>query len=302
MTGTRLIVGIDIGGTKIAAAAVDPHGLVVGPVRSVSTPGGSRDAVVAEVIRLANALRSEHPGASAVGIGSAGVFDAAGSVTSATDLLPDWAGTPLAALVESALGLPVVALNDVHAAGVAESTVGAGAGHPVALVVAVGTGIGGAVTRDGRVQTGRTGTAGSLGHVPVSGPSLRACSCGALGHVEPLASGPGLERTFLELTGRDLGLREIAAAAAAGDRAATSVISEGGRLLGEALAGVANIVDPDVVIVGGGVAEIGATYLDAVVTGYRAHTLPGPSTALVQAAALGTTATLVGAAIAASRR
>lgn len=293
-------LGIDIGGSKIAAGIVDEHGALEGPPLFVTTPAADgADAVVAAVLDAARAALGTSS-ADAVGIGSAGTFDERGTVASATGLLRGWTGTPLAELVSSALGAPVIAINDVHAAAASEALVGAGTRFDSVLVVAVGTGVGGAIVRNGQVERGATGTAGSIGHVP--GPGGRECSCGVADHIEPWVSGPGLERSFFEADGEALPLREIAALAAAGDELALRVILEGATMLGRAIAGAVNLLDPAAIVLGGGVADIGEPYRAAVAAAILADALPGPGRAPVLAAALGNRAAIVGAALVALAR
>lgn len=293
----RTVIGVDIGGTKIAVARVGES--LEGEVLTAPTPRDS-SAILATVTDLARRAA----GAAAVfgvGVGSAGTFDGSGAVTHATDLLPGWTGTPVAAALAEALGLPAVALNDVHAAALAESQRGAGAGFTRVLVAAVGTGIGGAFVNDGSLDRGRTGSAGSLGHLRVAGVE-RVCSCGAIGHAEAVASGPGMERTYRERGGENLGLREIAALARAGDTVARSAIDEGAVALGRALVSAATISDPDMIVIGGGVSELGGLLFDGVTAVYRAEALAVMRDVPIRPAALGIRATLIGGAIAIQQR
>jgi glucokinase len=206
----------------------------------------------------------------------------------------------VAGVLAEALGLPAVAINDVHAAALAESQRGAGAGFERVLMTTVGTGVGGAFVHDGALDTGRTGSAGSLGHIRVAGVE-RVCSCGAVGHAEAVASGPGMERTFRELDGENAGVREIAILARAGDPIARAAIEEGAAALGRALVSAATVYDPSVIVIGGGVSELGGLLFDPAIAVYRAESLAVMRDIPILPAALGVSATVIGAALAMQR-
>lgn len=304
-----MIVGVDIGGTKIAAAGFDSIGdgrlRMITDVRTAPTPAiAGGPAIVNAVAELAAGLCGGSEIA-ALGVGTAGVVGTGGGITSATDAISGWAGFPLRTALADAVGAEVAVLNDVHAAAVAEAAVGAAAAADSMLMVAIGTGIGGAVvfSEDG-LRRGATGTAGSLGHMDAAmreALAARPCPCGARGHVEAAASGPALEQTYFEETGVRVSLREIAGLGRDGDEVAAAVISEGGYLLGRVLASANALLDVDMIVIGGGVAEIGERYLEDVEASYRAAALPGPSRARIVAAQFRVNATLTGAAINAMR-
>ncbi|GAA3159760.1 ROK family protein [Nonomuraea roseoviolacea] len=280
---TPLALAVDIGGTKIAAGLVAPDGTLL-ERRRTPTPGRGPE-ILRAVAGLAGPLAER---AAVCGIGTAGTVDPTGRIASATDLLADWAGTDVKGAAERALGLPVLVLNDCHAAGAAEARAGAARGARTALVVAIGTGVGGAVCAEGRVLTGVSGTAGSIGHLPAPADAGVRCSCGALDHVEAYASGPAIERAHRERTGQALPLAEIG-------RLGSPVIGEAARLMGRVLAGAANLIDPDVIVIAGGVSMLGAALLGPMEAAYRAEALPGPSAVPLRRARLGEDAGLVGA-------
>lgn len=299
---SALTIGIDLGGTKIAAAVVDASGGIVGRVARTATPAREGPgAIVAAMVALVDELRAEHPTVEAIGIGAAGVISRDGVVTSATDILPGWAGTPVTALMAAATRLPVTTVNDVHAAALAEGVHGAGSTFDRVLVAAVGTGIGGGVVVAGRLDPGSRGLAGSIGHIPITAASGLRCSCGAIGHVEAAASGPALERRYAERSRSSslISLRELAARAADGEELAASVIRFGGEALGEALAGAVNLLDIDAVVVGGGVASIGEPLLAPAREAMRAGVLHAARNVPVLAARFGAEAAIVGASLAA---
>jgi glucokinase len=308
MTTTPTALGVDIGGTKIAAALVGGEGLR-GEVRAVETHAvAGAAAVLARAIGLVRTLLTEeHDGApSAVGVAAGGWMDrSTGRVVAATNLLPGWTGTPLRAEFERAVGLPAVALNDVHAMGLAEARLGAGRGHNVCLSVAVGTGIGGAITVNGLLFQGAHGAAGAIGHIQsrAGGPK---CSCGRYGCIEADASGPAIARAFAECAGGPSGAATLGdvvdGLTSSDDRlrdCAHRATEEAGVRLGHVLAGVASAIDPDCVIVGGGAAlALGQPFLRALQAALSESVLP-PIRVLVVPAGLGPAGGVVGAGLAA---
>lgn len=302
-----MIIGVDIGGTKTAVAGFPRAGARGERLTEVSTiPTPSRaggDAIVAAVVRTMRAVGGS--AIEAIGVGTAGVVDADGAIASATDAITGWVGFPLQARLEEAIGVPVRVVNDVHAAAVAEAAVGAGREGGSVLMAAVGTGIGGAVVLPDGLRRGESGTAGSIGHLEISLPpelAVRRCPCGGVGHLEAVASGPGLERTYAERSGAFLPLRDVVTAASRGDRLAATVIRDGARYLGRALAGANALLDADILVVGGGVAQIGDSYLSEVRSSYLAAAMPGPAAARIEPAHLGIDAAITGAALLAPSR
>lgn len=286
-------LAIDIGGTKILAGLVAGDGAVTGLVEVPTPAREGADAIVEAVIAAAGQVRAAAPAPPVrCGVGTAGVVAPDGSIASATDLLRGWAGTPLGARLAAALGLEVRVLNDVHATGLCEALLGAARGRASALVVAVGTGIGGAIVRHGSVEQGAHGIAGSIGHLPAPLRQGRICSCGACDHVEAYASGPSLEAEYRRRTGRALGLRAIAASA---DPEATAVIAEGAAALGAVIGGANNLVDTEVVVIGGGVAGLGEAYLAPLRRAAATEALGATRAVPVVPARFGAQACLVGA-------
>lgn len=293
MKGEALCV--DIGGTKIAVAQLDEHG-VIARKRTIRTPAlAGPTSVLRAVGELVEQVAADCAPAVPVGVGSAGVIDRSGHVLSATSAITGWQGFPLAPALSAITRRPVYVLNDVHAAALAEAELGSGHMVDAFLMVTVGTGVGGALYDGGSLRRGVTGTAGSIGHLAARGQSSRICTCGQPGHVEAYASGPGMERTFTELTGEDASLRQVAALADEGHDAARATIAGGARTLGWGLADALNLLDYGLVVIGGGVASIGSSYLDDVEAAIRNGSLPGPSAARVVPARFGADATLVGA-------
>ncbi|MFC3502147.1 ROK family protein [Micromonospora krabiensis] len=287
------VVGLDIGGTKTVAALVDPAGVVLDRRRAPTPARSGPTAVLDTAARLAADLLPA-AGAGPVGVGTAGTVDpATGTIRYATDSLPGWTGTPVAEELAHRLDRPVRVTNDVHAAALGECWVGAGRDSTDVLLVAVGTGLGGAVVRDGRVETGARGGAGAVAHLPVPGAERLRCGCGRYGHLEAVASGTGLAAAYAEETGERLSGRTVAERAAAGEPTAARVVERAGSALGRALAGLVALLDPVTVLVAGGAA---GALLPAASTAYTADLPAAWAHVPLRPAGLGEDAVAVGAA------
>lgn len=300
------VLAADLGGTKITAAVVTTAGTLLAR-RTVPTQAQhGPDAVVAALVEALMTVRDEaaagaapagSPAPVAVGIGSAGVVDSAsGRIVSATDAIPGWAGTELAARVREALGLDTRVLNDVHAHALGEATSGAGAGKSSLLLVAVGTGVGGAVVRDGAVVTGARGLAGHVGHIPAPEAVGVPCTCGRTGHVEGLASGPGTLSTYRRAGGEAADTREVVARAEAGEELAGEVLRTCSFAVGRMIGGLLNVTDPEVVVVSGGMAGAGPLWWQGVHDGVAHEAIDLVAGTAVLPATAGSDAALLGAA------
>lgn len=303
-----VVVGVDLGGTKTAAALVDVDGQL-GPIRSVSTPatagpGAILDTVAHLVQDLIDEERERVRGAQVlgVGVGATGVIDAdAGTVVSSTDAIRDWAGTAVADGLAARLELPVVVENDVDAHATGEVWLGAAAEASSALMVAVGTGVGGAVVLDGRALHGAHHVAGEIGHVPAQGAEGLRCPCGRSGHLEAIGSGPALHRYYLSLGGEpnSPSTWDVMARAVAGETLACRAVRDSAGAVGRSIAGVVTVLDPAVVVIGGGMAEAGAPWWQAMEDALRAELIDVLADLSVVPATLGGSAAIAGAARAA---
>ncbi|UFU06471.1 ROK family protein [Ruania halotolerans] len=297
------VIGVDIGGTKTAAAVVGPDGrlgrLHTAPTRAAAGP----DAVLDGVRRLVADVRHEAardgwgaPGA--VGIATAGMVDTgSGVIAGANETFPGWPGTPVKARLTQDLGVAVTVLNDARAHAIGEAWAGAAAGVPSALVVAIGTGVGGAVVFDGQVLGGAHHAAGEMGHMPSAGAGELRCPCGRVGHLEAVACGPAIAEQFrFQDPGRPAGTPEVLRLADAGNENAVAVVRRAGTALGQAIAGVVTVVDPHVVVLGGGVAGASAVWWDAVCETLRTELVAPLRDIPVRLSTLGGNAPLIGAA------
>lgn len=302
-------IGVDVGGTKIAAGVVDDRGRILTKVRR-PTPSHDADAMVATVIDVVARLHAEYDVA-AVGIGVPGFVNAErDDVLVAPNLA--WPNTSLTRAVSTATGLPAVLENDGNAAAWAEHRHGAGAGD--LLFVTVGTGIGGGMVLDGRLRRGATGTASEIGHLRVVPDGLR-CGCGNRGCWEAYASGSALTRRAREavaagqatgsllktMSGGDGAMIDgsmITAAALEGDRFSGELLAEVGSWLGEGIASLLAVLDPGTVVIGGGLSDAGELILTPLRTALREHLTGGsarPAPRVVRAS-MGNDAGIVGVA------
>ncbi|GAA2016188.1 ROK family glucokinase [Microbacterium ulmi] len=281
-----LKVGIDIGGTKIAGGVVDPEGRIVEKLR-VETPTDTR-ALADAVAVMARDLSARHEVA-AVGVAAAGFIDRErASVIHAPNI--DWHDEPLKAILEERIGMPVTIENDANAAGWAEYRFGAGRGVDDMAMLTLGTGVGGAIVLDGRLFRGGHGIAAELGHTRFLRDG-RPCGCGQNGCLEQYASGRALQREANDIADQDregLGRRlaavrdakgvitgpAIARLVLADDAGALEALRRIATSLGEACGGFQAVLDPELFVIGGGVAQLGDILLDPVRLAYETS-LPG---------------------------
>ncbi|AZS47398.1 ROK family protein [Microbacterium oxydans] len=247
------LVGIDIGGTKIAALLVSDDGAVLarGSVPAPAALGGGAMADAAADLARELAAQAE-VSLAAAGVGAAGVIDhETGTIRAASATFVGWAGFPLADELEQRLGVPVRVENDVNAFLLGEAAADGRTDRDV-LGVMLGTGVGGALIIDGDLHHGPHGAAGEIGHTP--GYSELVCTCGQIGHLETLASGTSIALRYQERTSAPVrDAREVADRARGGDAEAIAVFDAAGRALALACASAATILDLPCAIVGGGV-------------------------------------------------
>lgn len=306
-----LAIGVDIGGTKIAAGVVDDDGKVVDSTRR-STPGHDvkmTESVIAEVV----AELSQRHEVSAVGIGAAG-WIAADRATVLFSPHLAWRNEPLRDALVEAVGVPVVVENDANAAAWAEHRFGAARGAEFAVMITLGTGIGGGLVIDGTLFRGANGIGCEYGHMTVV-PDGRRCACGNRGCWEMYASGTALARDareladiapvgaarLMELAHHDPDMLSgplVTRAARDGDPASVEIYTTMGRWLGKGIANLAAVLDPEVFVIGGGVSEAGDLLLAPARQAF-AESLTGRGfrpLADIRLAELGPDAGLVGAA------
>jgi len=276
-------IGIDIGGTKIAGALVDADGRIVEEER-VPSPAGDPEAMVDAVVGLIERLSAGHEVIGA-GVAAAGFIDADQSTIIYAPNI-SWRNEPFKAKLEAKLNIPVIIENDANAAGWAEYRYGAGRGYKHMVMLTIGTGVGGAVIADSHMLRGGFGIAGELGHIRIV-PDGLLCGCGQHGCLESYASGSALLRAAKELaaSGDPEGkrLREIEAEAGQltglevykaileGDAGALRILDDLGAWLGQAIGSLVAVLDPEVVVIGGGVSAAGDLLLEPIREAYLAH-------------------------------
>ena len=296
---TERVLAVDIGGTKILAGLVTADGSIVASDQVATPAREGADAIIAAVVALGEKLQREHGRLTRCGVGTAGVVGEHGEITSATSHLSGWAGTRLQDRLAAALDMPVKVLNDVQAVGLCEALLGAAKGHRSALMLALGTGVGGAIARNGTVERGAYGIAGSVGHHLSPVRRGRPCACGGTDHLESYASGTAMEEEYRTRTGRSSNLRDIAGLAQSGDADAAAVIAEAAEVLGACIGSANNVVDADIVVVGGGVLALGDLLLVPARAAARREALGLSKAVEIVPAKFGPTACLIGAALAA---
>ena len=273
-----LVIGVDVGGTKIAAGVVDHAGKILCQDRVPMVSQSGPDSGMAAVISAINSVSAKTTSASArhsisaIGICSPGPLDPAAGIVINPPNLPCWRNFPLAAQVSEICGLPVRLDNDANAAALAETLWGAGRGYRNVFYSCIGTGIGTGIVLNGRIYHGRTGAAGEGGHLSIDYRGPR-CRCGKQGCIEVLASGPAIaQRAHAKLTAagtqRSIILdiaggqadaitsETVGKAFTAGDPIAFSVLRETVELLSLWIGNIVDLLEPEVIILGGGVADM----------------------------------------------
>lgn len=253
-----LRIGLDIGGTKMLAVAADATGQILATSETPTPARSGPQAILAAAVRIVREVAGPGP-ITRLGVGTAGIVDhRTGTILAATDALPGWAGTEVGVELAAMLdGAQVRVVNDVVAFSIGEGRFGAAAGLDSFVAVTVGTGVGGAVVVDGTPLVGAHHLAGHVGHMAVPQAGDRPCPCGRTGHVESIASGTAMVETYRLAGGEATSLRDVAAALLAGDDRAAAAVRLAGNGLGTALASLANVVDPRVIVVGGGALNVG---------------------------------------------
>jgi fructokinase len=259
----RLIqIGVDFGGTKIEAAALDADGNFLARVRAPNP--GNYDAAIRTVCELINGAESQAGGRGTIGVG------APGSISPRTGVMRNANSTYLNGRrfredLAAALGRDVRLANDANCLALSEAVDGAAAGSQVAFAVILGTGCGGGLVVNGHLVEGANGVGGEWGHMPLPWPTktefdATQCWCGQRGCLETWVSGSGLQRDYFQSTGRQLAGESIIEAARSGDLQARAAFEHYVSRLGRALAVIVNILDPDTFVLGGGMSNVAELY------------------------------------------
>lgn len=258
-----LSIGVDLGGTKIEVVGLNSHGLVRDR-RRIETPQGSYGGTVQAIVNLIHEIERGLGEEGTVGIGIPGVISAeSGLVKNANST---WLNDhPLGEDLSAALGRPIRIANDANCFALSEATDGAAEGAQVVFGVILGTGVGGGLVVNRQIVAGANLIAGEWGHNPLPWPGLEEtpglkCYCGLQGCIETYLSGPGMTKAYKALAGAKKSPDQIAALANKGDGKAVQVLHEYENRLARALATIINVVDPDVIVLGGGLSNLRNLY------------------------------------------
>ncbi|MFC4855256.1 ROK family protein [Actinophytocola glycyrrhizae] len=309
------VLALDIGGTKLAAGLVDATGRVrsflVAPTPAADGPEPVLDVLFALGRKAVADAGVDWPEVAAVGIGCGGPLDADRGVLLSPPHLPGWVDVPVTTLAATAFGRPVALDNDGTAAAEAEHRFGAGAGTAQMVYLTLSTGVGGGVVLNGEVYRGATGNGAELGHVVVDWRGRACRGCGGRGCLEAYVSGTSIAERAREAlddgsslsTVESLTAAEVAAHASAGDPLAARVWRETADALGAGLTSIVNVLEPELVVLGGGVTRSGDALIAPARAAVHASAMtPGGRSVRVERAALGDQVGVVGAATVAMRR
>lgn len=304
----KYVVGVDVGGTTVKLGFFDTEGVFLDkweiPTR-VEEEGSHILPDVAESIKKKlEEKRILFEDVAGVGIGAPGPIDSNGVVYKAVNL--GWNVFSIKEKLEEHLKLPVMAVNDANVAALGEMWKGGGLGSRNLVMVTLGTGVGGGIIVDGRILTGFTGAGGEIGHIHVEDQEAEVCGCGNKGCLEQYASATGITRLAnrkLKESGMDsmlrngkISARTVFDAVKAKDALAMEVAEEFGRYLGNGLAGVACVVNPEVIVIGGGVSNAGEILIDYIRPYYEKSVFHGSRSVKFSLATLGNDAGIYGAA------
>lgn len=260
----NVVLAADLGGTNLRIAAVDDTGVVFQRARAATPASRSRDDITAAICNLAEECleRLGTNSAAAFGVTAPAIISSGRGTIFSSPNLPDLNGTDLARLLERRLGIPVILENDANAAAYGENWLGASKGVKNSICVTLGTGVGGGLILDGRLMRGIDGTAGEVGHITVEPYGYR-CGCGNRGCVEQYSSATAIARMAASLRDdypdspltalEEPSALDVFSAGQSGDPLATEVFRQVGTYLGIALAGLVNVLNPEMIIIGGGV-------------------------------------------------
>lgn len=310
----NLIAGVDIGGTKLAVGVTDLDGKILAERRQPSDVKRGPDAVVADIIEMVDATASEAGGSrdnlAFLGVASPGPLSQARGMILSTPNMPGWENYPLIANLQGEFGCRTVLENDANAACLGEALFGAGVGHRFVVYFTISTGIGGGFVQDGQVLHGKDGNAAEFGHQIIAPFDGALCGCGCYGHLEAYANGRNIVRRAVEAMeagekssimdfvadGSPLTTRELAEAAKAGDALAKRIWNETGDYLGIGIVNIIQNFNPGVVVLGGGVTNVGDLLFTPTRCSVEARLMPDyKGTFTIEAARLGDRVGVMGA-------
>ena len=302
----KYVFGVDIGGTTVKIGLFDVEGNVLYKWEIPTRTENDGEKILPDV---ADSIREkmkqmDKDAIAGVGVGAPGPIDAAGVVHRAVNL--GWKTFNVKETLEALINLPVRAGNDANVAALGEMWMGGGKGYKDLVVVTLGTGVGGGIIVDGRMISGSTGAAGEIGHIHVDDTETDVCNCGNKGCLEQFASATGITRlankklasTDMDsvLRGGEVSAKTVFDAVKARDPLAMEVAEQFGKYLGDALAAVAGVVNPEAFVIGGGVSKAGEVLIDYIRPHYEKSVFHGSREAKFALATLGNDAGIYGAA------
>lgn len=294
-----LLWGIDLGGTKIEGAILDPDnpGQAIHRLREPTESKQGYDHVLSQISRVVTRLEQESGLArpAVLGIGTPGATEPASGVLKNSNTIC-LNGRPLRDDISRKLGLEARLANDANCFALAEATLGAAAGSKVVMGLILGTGVGGGLVVNGQLIEGLHGIAGEWGHNPLCGETT-PCYCGRKGCIETVLAGPSAERYYHSVTGDSLRLPDIAKRAQNGESTAQATLARLREKFGEAIAAVINILDPDAVVIGGGAGNLDIFYTEECRKAVAAYTFNHEVRTLFLRPQLGDSAGVFGAAM-----
>lgn len=266
------VVGIDIGGTKIAAAIVHASGSLEGRT-TAPTPREGPEAISRRTAEIVDQLLTGAVEVSGIGIGLPGVVDSSRGLAVSAANLP-WSNTPFGRELEERFGLPTYLENDANAGALGEKWFGQGREAQSFIYLSIGTGIGSGIVVGNRLLPGRNGKSSEIGHtiVELEGPE---CRCGNRGCLEALSSGTAIAHAMRDRFGRHVTAQAALAAAAAGDAEAGTVLAQAARYLAVAIINAWRLLTPELIILGGGVAEAGDPFLEPLTNAIESLSVEG---------------------------
>ena len=300
--GQEIVIGMDLGGTNLRVAGVAANGEVVALRREETAAREGPEAVIGRIVgavrHVAGLVAAAGGSVRGVVLGAAGIVSSGEGVVVSSPNLPGWRDIPLRDRVAGEVGLPVLLENDANAAAFGEHWRGAGRGCSSMALVTLGTGVGGGLVLGGELWRGADGMAGEIGHLTID-PGGRTCRCGNIGCLETYASATGIVDRYRELAGLEpsVGADGVHGLALEGDANARQAFREAGRALGIAFAALVNLLNPERIVVGGGVLPAWDLFMPAAEQELRRRAFVAPvSRVRLVAAALGDLAGVTGAA------
>lgn len=302
----KYVFGVDIGGTTVKIGLFDVEGNVLDKWEIPTRTENDGEEILPDV---ADSIREkmkqmDKDAIAGVGVGAPGPIDASGVVHRAVNL--GWKTFNVKETLEALINLPVRAGNDANVAALGEMWMGGGKGYKDLVVVTLGTGVGGGIIVDGRMISGSTGAAGEIGHIHVDDKETEVCNCGNRGCLEQFASATGITRLANKklassdmesiLRGGEVSAKTVFDAVKARDPLAMEVAEQFGKYLGDALAAVAGVVNPEAFVIGGGVSKAGEVLIDYIRPHYEKNVFHGCREVKFALATLGNDAGIYGAA------